>query len=110
MTGSTPRWRGVSRFHFLHSTGLACMDLTVLIVPQLAPAAGVKGMCAWAPCWAYKARSSSVSQEPLHAVLRSRGTMSRDEARLAERRRGSCIANQWPKQRFRTRGQLPRIA
>ena len=35
-------------------------------------------------------------QEPLHACLRPRGTMTRDTARLAEQRRGSCTAKLRP--------------
>ena len=47
-------------------------------------------------------------QQPLHAFLRSHGSMSRDAARPAEHRRGSCTAEPRPQQQPWARGQLRR--
>ena len=65
----------------------------------LAPAMGVKGLCVWARVLVNTQQRALLNVEKqIHASLRPRGTRTRDAARPAMQRRGSCIADSRPQQ------------
>ena len=63
--GSSRRWHTFPRFYVSHDNCRACIPQTAPSGPWLAPAAGLKGLCAWAAWWAGRARCCGPRAAPM---------------------------------------------